>query len=53
MELLSSYFSVTPNIRSNGLRIDVNVYSLDKLRTVVDLFTSFPLSTPKQKEFNV
>jgi len=53
MELLSSYFSVTPNIRSNGLRIDVNVYSLSKLRTVIALFTSFPLSTPKQREFKI
>lgn len=51
MGLLSSCFSVTPNIRSDESRIDVNVYSLDKLRIVVDLFTYFPLSIPKQKEF--
>jgi LAGLIDADG endonuclease len=51
MEVLASYFNVTLNIRSDNSRVDVNVYSLEKLRTVVDLFVIFPLQSSKQKEF--
>lgn len=51
MELLASYSEVIPNIRSNNLRVDVNVYGLDKLNRIVDLFTMFPLHSLKQKEF--
>lgn len=51
MELIASYFNVTPNIRSNKLRVDVNVYGLDKLKIIMDLFSSFPLIGVKQREF--
>jgi hypothetical protein len=51
MELIASYFNVTPSIRSNKLRVDVNVYGIDKSKTIIDLFFSFPLIGAKQKEF--
>ena len=51
MELIASYFNVTPNIRSNKLRVDVNVYGLDKLKIIMDLFFSIPLIGVKQREF--
>jgi hypothetical protein len=53
MELLASCFDVTPCIRSNNLRVDVNVYGLDKSNIVVNLFNMFPLHSSKQKEFIV
>jgi hypothetical protein len=51
MELIAYYFNVTPNIRSNELRVDVNIYGLEKSKLIVDLFTSFPLISLKQREF--
>jgi hypothetical protein len=51
MELIAYYFNVIPNIRSNELRVDVNVYGLEKSKLIVDLFTSFPLISVKQREF--
>ena len=51
IELLASYFDVNFNLRSNNLRIDVNVYGLQKLESIIHLFNNFPLSSCKQKEF--
>jgi len=51
MECIANYFNVSPKIRSNGLRVDVNVYGLDKTRNVINLFNTFPLSSNKHKEF--
>lgn len=49
MEVLGSYFNVTLNIRSDNSRVDVNVYGLEKLRIVINLFITFPLHSFKQK----
>lgn len=51
MESIASCFYVTPSIRSSKLRVDINVYGLDKSKTIIDLFSSFPLIGAKQKEF--
>lgn len=49
--LLASYFGVTPNLRSDGLRADVNIYGYNRAIKIVDLFDSFPLLSCKQEEF--
>jgi hypothetical protein len=36
MESIGSYFNVTPNIRSNKLRVDINVYGIDKATVIID-----------------
>jgi len=51
MECIANYFNISPKIRSNGLRVDGNVYGLDKARIVLNLFNSFPLYSNKHKEF--
>lgn len=42
---------VTPNLRSDGLRADVNVYGLNRCIEIVNLFNSFLLLSCKQDEF--
>ena len=49
----NSYFEVTAHQRSDGLRADVNIYSIEACMGVVNLFESFPLLSCKQDEFNV
>jgi hypothetical protein len=51
MELIAYYFDVSPNTRYDKLRVDVNVYGLEKSQKIIDLFTTFPLMSVKQKEF--
>ena len=51
--LLASYFEVTPNLRSDGLRADVNIYGLNRAIEIVNLFGSYPLLSCKQDEFKV
>jgi hypothetical protein len=51
MTLLASYFGVSPNIRSNGSRVDINVYGLDHALSIVNLFETHPLLSSKQDEF--
>ena len=53
LTLLASYFGVTVNQRSDNLRVDVNIYKLDKNMDIVDLFESYPLMSCKQKEFEI
>jgi hypothetical protein len=51
--LLASYFEVTPNLRSDGLRADVNIYGLNHAIEIAYLFDSYPLLSCKQDEFKV
>jgi len=51
--LLASYFGVTPNLRSDGLRGDVNIYGYKRAIKIVDLFDTFPLLSCKQEEFKI
>jgi hypothetical protein len=51
--LLASYFEVTPNLRSDGLRTDVNIYGLKRALEIVNLFDAYPLLSCKQDEFKV
>lgn len=53
LSLIASYFSVKANTRSDGTRVDVNVYGIDNCMFIVDLFKSFPLLSCKQDEFNL
>lgn len=51
--LLASYFEVTYNLRSDGLRADVNIYGFKRAIEIVYLFDSYPLLSCKQDEFKV
>lgn len=51
--LLASYFEVTLNLRSDGLRADVNIYGVNRIIEIVNLFDSYPLLSCKQDEFKV
>jgi len=51
MEAIAAYFNENCIIRKTVLRVDVNVYGLEKLGNVVSLFKNFPLTGLKQKEF--
>jgi len=51
MECIANYFNASPKIRSNGSRVDVNIYGLDKAKLVLNLFNTFPLFSIKYKEF--
>lgn len=51
LSLLASFFGVTVNQRSDGLRADVNIYGLKSCLEIVDLFNSYPLLSCKQDEF--
>jgi hypothetical protein len=51
MELLASYFEANSNLRYDKKRVDVNVYGLSKLESIVHMFKHFPLSNCKQEEY--
>jgi LAGLIDADG endonuclease len=51
LELLASYFEANSYFRYDKKRVDVNVYGLYKLESIVNIFIRFPLSNCKQREF--
>lgn len=53
MTLLASYFEAAVTKRSDGLRVDVNIYGTNSCYNIVNLFESFPLLSCKRDEFNV